>query len=209
MKRFLLVVMILASAASLYAAELKVSGDANVRGLWDGVVPDKGDKTSCNYFDYDVNINAALVANENATVNVKLTYDKTVDGSGKVDMGSASAADAGLAVERAYINYKFFPFLQVNTGLMGGGQWASTFGDKEINVMRVQGIGALSEDMIFILTYEKQAEGGKQLVKDTEKEDTTACMASAKLKFGPVTVLPLFVYGWRGFNNATDRKSVV
>lgn len=190
MKRFLLVVMLFASAASLYAAELKVTGDMEVRGLMDSNDGDSySDRTTATWFDYDLTINGALVANENATVFTRLAFDKTVDDSGYVE-DSNVAGDDYLAIERAYINYKFFPFLQLNTGLMGGGQWASTFGDDEANVMRVQAIGALSEDMIFILTYEKKDEEGIEY----ETEETTAYYASAKIKAAGITILPLLTY---------------
>jgi len=200
MKRFLLVVMLFASAASLYAAELKVSGDMEVRGLMDNITPDGGDANTYNYFDYDLTINAALVANENATVFTRFAFDKTVDAKGTVADSTASAGDVNLALERAYINYKFMPALQVNAGLMGGGQWASAFGNSEINVMRVQLIGALSEQMIFILTYEKNDENGLEAADpaDNEKFEAQTYYASAKLGFGGITVLPLVKYAQIG-----------
>ncbi len=226
MKRFFLVVMILASAASVYAAELKVSGDMNVRGVMDGFTPDVADAYSYNFFDYDLTINAALVANENATVFTRLAFDKSVvgdfatTGDGQVadsgaitgvdtSTGDVEAVDATLALERAYINYKFFPFLQVNTGLMGGGQWAGAFSDNEINVMRVQFIGALSEDMIFILTYQKDEENALTFtpvsdVADYEKAEQTTYYASAILKFGAIKVTPLFIYVDKGLNYGSE-----
>lgn len=206
MKRFLLVVMLFASAASLYAAELKVSGDMNVRGVMDGFDTDTKDY-SYNFFDYDLTIDMAFVANENATVFTKLALDKTVSGTGYVDFAeedyiAAEKNTTYLSLERAYLNYKFAPFAQLNTGLMDGGQWATAFGDKEVNVMRVQLIGALSEDMIFILTYQKDNEVGK-LALDTdnnEKDDQTTYYAAAKLKFGGIEVLPLLTYVQKGMN---------
>ncbi|PKL15486.1 MAG: hypothetical protein CVV49_21175 [Spirochaetae bacterium HGW-Spirochaetae-5] len=102
-------------------------------------------------------------------------------------------------VERAYLNYKFHPALQLNTGLMGGGQWASTFGDTEINVTRVQFIGALSADMVFIATYEKQDEKGTIANVSSDKDDTTVYYLASRMKFGPLTVLPLVAYGTKGW----------
>lgn len=206
MKRLLLVLVLLMTAGSLFAAELKITGDAYVRGTTlnnMGLAED--DEASFSYFDYDLNINAALVANENATVYTRLTYDRNVSDSGKV---ADSDSESTLAVERAYINYKFHPALQVNTGLMGGGQWASSFGNTEINVMRAQLIGALSPDMVFIATYEKQDEAGfaawtsdSAFAKDFEKDDTTVYYLSSRMKFGAITVLPLLTYAMKGINN--------
>ena len=197
MKKLLLVLLLLVTAGSVFAAELKVTGDMMVRGNMDSLTPDGGDTVSASYFDYDLNIFGALVANENATVFTKLTYDKNVKGSGVVaDSDNTSV----LSVERAYLNYKFAPFAQLNTGLMGGGQWASSFGDTEINVMRVQAIGALSADMVFIATYEKQSEAGDMDIKDAEKSDKTVYYLASRMKFGPVTVLPLLTYATQGVN---------
>jgi hypothetical protein len=205
MKKLLLVLILLATAGSVFAADLKVTGDMTVRGTTDSETPDGGDTVSDSFFDYDLNLNLALVANENATVFTKLTFDKDLSTNGATESGEtafgngkADAGDAVLEVERAYLNYKFAPFAQLNAGLMGGGQWATTFGDREINVMRVQAIGALSADMIFIATYEKNSEGGSNSLvdpKDNEKLDTTTYYLSSKMKFGAITLLPLLAYG--------------
>jgi hypothetical protein len=203
MKKLLLVLILLVTAGSVFAADLKVTGDAFVRGTTWGD-DSSGSTEKYSYFDYDFNLNLALIANENATVNMKLTYDKNVkDTNTVVADGSASAADVGLAVERAFINYKFHPALQLNTGLMGGGQWASDFANKEINVPRVQLIGALSADMVFIATYEKRSEIGAQVTTtDSEKDDSNVYYLASRMKFGPLTVLPLFYYGTTGINNS-------
>jgi hypothetical protein len=188
-----------------------------VRGIMDGYDSDATgfEAYSHNFFDYDLTINAALVANENATVFTRFAFDKTVDGSGKISdsaaidgvdtsTGNVEAVDATLTLERAYLNYKFAPFAQINTGLMGGGQWATTFGDREVNIMRVQLIGALSEDMIFILTYQKDNENGMAAdVTLNENEDQTTYYASAKLKFGGITLLPLLTYVTKGAGYGT------
>ena len=201
MKRFLLVLVLLMFAGSVFAAELKITGDAHVRGSWSSSKEKGSDREHNAFYDYDFNLNAALKANDAATVYLKLTYDKNVDGKGTVADGSASATDAGLAVERAYINYKFAPFLQLNTGLMAGGQWASAFGNDEINVMRVQAIGALSKDMIFIATVQKNDENG---LWDSEKRESDAFYLSSILRFGNITVLPLFT--WITDRVAMDRR---
>lgn len=197
MKRFLLVLVLVMFAGSVFAAELKVTGDAMVRGTVKSQKPKGEDRDTVAYYDYDFNLNAALKANDAATVYLKLTYDKNVYAEGTVaDSDPASF----LNVERAYINYKFAPFLQLNTGLMAGGQWASTFGDDEINVMRVQLIGALSKDMIFIATVQKNQENGIDFGdKDNNEGDTF--YLSSRMQFGGITVLPLFTF-------ITDRAAV-
>lgn len=192
MKRLLLVLVLLMSAGSLFAAELNITGDAMVRGAVKSTEVDAPGAEAQNeaYFDYDFNVNAALKANDAATVYLKLTYDKNVDEAGKV---ADSDSDSTLAVERAYINYKFHPALQLNTGLMAGGQWASNFNNDEINVMRVQAIGALSKDMIFIATVQKNNENGTAF-EDKESYESDSYYLSSKMVFGAITVLPLFTY---------------
>jgi len=202
MKRLLLVLAMLLIAGSVFAAELKISGDAYVRGSeYSNLdLADDGDDSTYDRFDYDLNLNLDFVVNEKATVKTKLTYDKDVDNSGKV---ADSASDSTLAVERMYINYKFAPFLQLNTGLMAGGQWATTFGDSEINVMRVQFIGALSKDMIFFATYQKDNENGLEAVTDkddNEKADQQTYYLSGIFNFGPISVKPLFTFTQMGIN---------
>lgn len=220
MKRLFLVLMLLVFAGSVFAAELKVSGDAMVRGTyWNNKDLAEKEEATWSNFDYDFNINMAFVANEKATVFTKFTFDKNVNGDGKVadgdgtpykfdDNGEIDTTYGVLNVERAYINYKFAPFLQLNTGLMAGGQWASAFNDTEINVMRVQFIGALSQDMVFIATYQKDeelgynAKGGEgSTLKDYEKDDMNTYYLSSVMKFGPIKVLPLLTYVTKGINH--------
>jgi hypothetical protein len=209
MKRLLLVLVLIMTAGSLFAAELKIDGDMYVRGsTLSNMDLEEDDEATFSYFDYELNINAALVVNEKATVYTKLTYDKDINGSGVVADGDGTANTDALSLERAYINYKFHPALQLNTGLMSGGQWGTTFGDTEINVMRVQAIGALSKDMVFIATYEKQDEAGydawgsdSAFAKDFEKDDTTVYYLGSKMVFGNITVLPLLTYATKGLNN--------
>lgn len=227
MKRLLIVLMLLVSAGALFAADLKVTGDAYVRGTKLGkketVVALNGTESKINdhteYYDYDFNINAALVANENATVFVKVTYDRNVEGSGYVKDGNGQAevpsttgakASGVLNLERAYINYIFHPAFRTNVGLMAGGQWATTFDDNESNVMRVQAIGALSESAIFIVTIEKRLENGKlawsttdqtHAAKKSEKDDMDVYYLTGIFKTGPLTFKPLVAYGKLGYNN--------
>ncbi len=207
MKKLLLVLILLVSAGSLFAAELKVTGDAFTRGQIEnniGLV--EKDAREASYYDYELNLNLAFVANENATVFTRLVYDKKVDGSGKVALSDADDTTADqLSVERAYLNYKFHPALQLEAGLMGGGQWASTFGDTEINVMRLKLIGALSEDMVFLAIVQKDNEVGASAGSaidpaDEDKEDSDTYYLASRMKFGPVTVLPLLVYNTTGYD---------
>jgi hypothetical protein len=219
MKRLLLVLFILVGVSSAFAADLKVTGDFMVRGNMDSnFALDTSNERTNDYFDYDLNLNLALIANESATVFVKLTYDKNVDEKGTVANGDATDYDRGtasaqqtyknssLAVERAYLNYKFAPFLQAEAGLMAGGQWASTFGDTEINVMRLKVIGALSPDLIFLAIYQKDNElnSGTSTESvdpaDSEKDDVNTYYLAGSLTFGPLKVLPLLIYNTAGVN---------
>ena len=83
MKRFLLVALLLVSAASVYAADLKITGDAEVRGLMYAAEYDGDNAGKDKYFDADFNFNAALVLTENTTVFTKVTFDAE---NGKVQL---------------------------------------------------------------------------------------------------------------------------
>jgi len=209
MKRLLLVLVLLMTAGSLFAAELKVTGDAMVRGTTWSIDDDAAaDKVQYSFFDYDFNLNAALVANENATAFLKLTYDRDVVGAGTVANSSNTSV---LSVERAFLNYKFHPALQLNTGLMGGGLWASDFANNEVNVMRAKIIGALSKDMVFIFTYQKNNEVGAAnvTVKDAEVDDENVYFLSSRMIFGNIKVLPLLTYGTSGIGNSGVYKTLL
>jgi len=207
MKRFLLVAMILASAASLYAAELKITGDAEVRGVMDQV--DRGDTEiyANSYFDADFNFNAALVLTENTTVFTRLTFDSEADYVGPAGVDKVEdqmAVDGGnddhtyLGVERAYISTKFLPALTVDAGLMGGGMWGTAFGNNESNIVRIKGTYAIDENMSVIAIYEKntESETDPSAVQNNLSDfgDRTTYYLAANLKFGQFTVLPLVKY---------------
>lgn len=204
MKRLLLVLFFIASVTSAFAAELKVTGDLMVQGNFDSYTPDPGVNKRATYFEEDVNIMAAIVVNQDCTIFTKLTYDRhdqRLNGanmeqqylSGQVADGSGNANDVGFAIERAYVNYKLAPWLQLNTGLMQGGKWASNFGDTEINVPRVQFIAAFSADMIFFATYEKNAETSITATRH-DTDDINTMYLSAVIGVGPVKLLPLLKY---------------
>ena len=199
MKKLLLVVLALISSLSVYAADLKVTGDFSTSGNAAGNdTLEKSGKTNYMYFDYDLNVNAAFVANENATVFTKLTYDKNVKGSGKVDKVEGAKQEMStslLAVERAYLAYKFNPMFKLDAGLMGGGQWGTAFGNTEINVMRVKGTAVISDTATVMAIYQKNKEvGAVDVAKDGEKYDDNTYYLAGTFKFGTITLSPLFSY---------------
>jgi hypothetical protein len=218
MKRILLVLFVLVSVSSVFAADLKVSGDFMVRGQRDsnfGLV--EKDEVYQDYFDYDLNLDAAIVVNENAKVVVRLAYDRNVtasgfvsnsDGTGATNAGNGTYPNMqtkeknnGLAVERAYISYKLHQALTVDAGLMAGGQWGTLFGNTENNVMRVKLVGGLSPEMVFLFIYQKDAENGNStLPEDNEKDDATTYYLASVMKFGTLKVMPLLVYNKTGVN---------
>lgn len=223
MKRFLLVALLLVSAASAYAADLKITGDAEVRGVM--VQADQGDQVLSNsYFDADFNFNAALVVTENTTVFTKLTFDsqKDFDANGGTSVvpdqeaADINAVAAGrhtfLGVERAYISTKFLPALTVDAGLMGGGMWGTAFSNNESNITRIKATYAIDENMSVMAIYEKNWEslGGTPAALGgtadpfSDVGDTTTYYLQANLNFGAIKVLPLFKYQIAETNAAED-----
>lgn len=230
MKRLLLVMLILASFSTVYAADkaadasspLKISGDFYVGGnMAQNVALDKSGKKTYSFFDYDLNLNAQFKANDNATFNMKLTYDKNVDknqsgyganyltypqGTGnvpKVEQSNQEWSKSVLAVERAYLNYKFNTAFQLDAGLMGGGQWGTLFGNTEVNVMRLKLTYTAAEGMDFLAIYQKNAEeaDGTNMISNSEKNDDNTYYLGAKLNFAPIKVQPLFSYQTAGKNH--------
>lgn len=213
MKRFLLVALLLVSAASAYAADLKITGDAEVRGVINNAEYDGDTVYKDKFFDADFNFNAALVLTENTTIFTKLTFDAQQDeGTATVPDSEASDAVAMLGVERAYISTKFLPALTVDAGLMGGGMWGTAFGNTETNVTRIKGTYAVSDDIKVMAIYEKVYESNETTfdagtpalgpiagfadydLEWTDKGDTTSYYLAANIKAGAFTVMPLFKY---------------
>ena len=162
MKRFLLVALLLVSAASVYAADLKITGDAEVRGVINNAEYDGDTVYKDKFFDADFNFNAALVLTENTTVFTKVTFDaENGEGTATVPDSEAGEAAAMLGVERAYISTKFLPALTVDAGLMGGGMWGTAFGNTESNVTRIKGTYAVSDDIKVSAIYEKNYESNQ------------------------------------------------
>ncbi len=221
MKRLLIVLFVLASFSAVYAADkaadattaIKITGDFYVGGnMAQNTDLVKSSKKTYSYFDYDLNLNAAIKANDNATFNLRLTYDKLVDKNAtydgtagnvsvpKVESANQENSKSTLAVERAYLNYKFNTALQLDAGLMAGGQWGPLFGNTEANVMRLKLTFAAAEGMDFIAIYQKNAEeaNGATLVSTSEKNDNNTYYLCAKMNFAPIKVQPLFAYNKKG-----------
>lgn len=205
MKRFPLVALLLVSAASVYAADLKITGDAEVRGVINNAEYDGDTVYKDKFFDADFNFNAALVLTENTTIFTKLTFDAQQDeGTATVPDSEAADAHTYLGVERAYISTKFLPMLTVDAGLMGGGMWGTAFGNTETNVTRIKGTYAVSDDIKVMAIYEKNIESNQTTLdavnpawtaSDTSDfGDTTSYYLAANIKTGAFTIMPLFRY---------------
>jgi hypothetical protein len=219
MKKFLLVSMIVATASlSVFATDLKLSGDMYARGTTvDNQALVKSDKTNYSYFDYDLNLKAALVVNEQATVFVKLTFDGPT--AQTVPNGSVgNNAGQGLTVENAFVQYKFNTGTTAEVGIMPGNKWGTSFADTETNPMRVKLVQAIGSDVSLFLIYQKNRESGAKagapnaygnvLVspnttgKDAEKDDSTTYYLASIMKFGALKFSPLVAYTLDGRNQA-------
>ena len=164
------------------------------------------------FFDADFNFFATLAVTENTSVVTKLTFDAeedpaTTNGTSIVPDSAAGDAHAFLGVERAYISTKFLPGLVIDAGLLGGGTWASDFGNTEINVTRIKGTYSVDENIKVIAIYEKYYEstdtilarpaalgGGTAVKATTDFGDTTTYYLAGNIKVGTLTILPLFKY---------------
>jgi hypothetical protein len=214
MKKFLLVSMIVATAICSYAADLKITGDAYVKGNWiQNSALAEEDEKGYGYYDYDFNLYAAIVINEQASVNFKLTYDKAYVAGGNTK-GEAGKNGTGeyLSVEYAYIKYKFNTGTIVDFGMMSGGTWATKFGETESPAMRIKVTQVVAPELTLLAIIQKSQENGAAksgvyvtsadgtTSVDNESNDNDTYYLAAILNLGPIAIKPLLVYGRDGNN---------
>jgi len=210
MKKFLLVSMIVATAICSYAADLKITGDAFVRGsmVSNQDLAEK-DETTYNYYDYDFNLYSAIVVNEQASVNFKFTFDQNYHAANAAN-GKADKDDPTLALEHAYIKYKFNTGTTLDVGLMSGNKWGTNFTDTETNCMRIKVTQVVAPELTVLAIIQKNTEvgattdaGSDKVIDnglDAEDNDSDTYYLAAIIKAGPLTLKPLVAYGRDGEN---------
>jgi len=187
MRKLLVVLMVLAFAASAFALEVKFSGDFMVKqNIQNGfsLVTDKdnrasGDYTNYTYWEQDMNVYTKFIVDKQTTVTMRVAImDKT--------WGVATAAntDDDIQVERAWMTYKFNDMFTLDAGKMTGGAFATSFSDNAGGKDQVKLTVKIPTGKL-IAVYRMVAENGA--ISNVETDDTDLYNLAYVGKFGPTT----------------------
>lgn len=187
--------MMVAFAATAFAADVKFSGSYEVSGQMEknyGLLSD--DVVSNQYYDHDFDLWMKVAVDKDTFFNTKIEV---------LDQVWADTQDAGeqgitdetqLQVERAWMGHKFGSTL-LEVGVMDGGAWGYTFGDDKTNKYRIKATFDVAGGKLGMFAQKNKENGSENNVtKDNENDDSDTYSINYKGTFGGVMVAPMLAY---------------
>jgi hypothetical protein len=225
MKRLiaLLAAGLLSASVSAYAADLKITGDAYVRGT---ATKNLGDDNTGhtdaakNFYDMEFHIFPVIQIEKNTKIVSKFTvdFDQVPDKSSSTTWAkdyamkySDGVSDGpALTIENLYISHLFESTgTEIVTGLFTGGAWATNFANTQYDAFRVR----VNQKVPYgtVLAYvqknkEKHAWTDNNTFTDegSEKDDSNSYTVAALLNIGGVNIKPYIFYTRMGVNKASS-----
>ncbi|MGA1861324.1 hypothetical protein OWM07_00350 [Deferribacter thermophilus] len=206
MKKLLVILALLAFAATSFAVELKLSGDFYVRGSYISIDTDEtnGVDEKYSYYDQDMNLWAKLVVDENTWVTTRFAIH---DENWKDD--SEDEADDDFTAERVWMTHKFSTGTTLDAGLMTGAGWGTAFGNDTGGKYRIKFTQALPYGSLVAFVQKNTEKGAELKYKDAEKDDSDTYGLGANIKAGDFKIMPLVTYmnnSAKYLDNGTDAQ---
>lgn len=196
MKKILVIALVVCmTAGSALALETNFRGFFDYRYRWvENPTGRQVDADAYGRHDQDMRLQGQVKANDNSFATLRISIHDE-EWAFVNDGWAADNRDADITVERAWLTHKFASGLTADIGLMGGGEWGTTFGDTGVDVYRVKLSQTIPVGKVWFI-YEKNVEEGAQNngANDSEDNDSDDYYIMAYLKLGPVSLFPLYVY---------------
>ncbi len=216
MRKLLVALMMVAFAATAFAADIKFSGSYEFDGKYvsnynlNGVTTDD-DAVSGGFYEHDFDLWMTVNTDKDTFFKTKLELvDSTISGAS----GSDSAYEAGtdFSVQRAWLGHNFGAVL-LEAGLMNAGAWGYAFADDAEGAYRVKATFNVAGGKLSVLT-QKKSEQFDDAVEDSEKDDADKYSIGYKGTFGGIMVAPKLDYDInadkdanQGYDNS-DNKTI-
>lgn len=196
MRKLLVALMMVAFAATAFAADVKFSGTYEIDGKYEknyGEATTSGDVVTNQYYEHDLDLWMKVATDKDTFFNLKMELlDDSWDNNASNDAGYAT--DTEISVQRAWIGHNFGKVL-LEAGLMNGGTWGYAFGDNGEGKQRIKATFNVAGGKLHFLTQKNEEEGSSaNTVKDNEKDDSDMYSIGYKGTFGGIMVAPKLDY---------------
>lgn len=205
MRKLLVALMMVAFAATAFAADVKFSGSYEVDGKYQrnyGLAD--SDVATNSYYEHDFDLWMNVQTDKDTFFKTKLelldsTIGATHDGNNKVVYPGSDSGYAGttqFSVQRAWLGHNFGGVL-VEAGLMNSGSWGYAFADDAEGSYRVKATFDVAGGKLTVLTQKKD-ERGSDATKDAENDDADKYSIGYKGTFGGIMIAPKLDYDING-----------
>ncbi|WP_265821949.1 hypothetical protein [Geovibrio ferrireducens] len=170
MRKLLVVLMVVAFAATAFAADVKLSGYMEVKGIYvenGGANEDSlGEKS---WWEQDGNVQAKFIVDKGTAFTVRGDFHDGTWGDPEMKAKTTGDGEAGFTIQRAFLEHDFGK-AAIHAGLMATGGWGTAFGNDVEGNYRVKLIVPVATGKLTFQTT-KNYEAGDYEVEDSEKDD--------------------------------------
>ncbi|QAR34201.1 hypothetical protein EP073_12535 [Geovibrio thiophilus] len=195
MRKLLVVLMVVAFAATAFAADVKLSGYMEVKGIYvenGGINEDSLGENS--WWEQDGNVQAKFIVDKGTAFTVRGDFHDGTWGDPEMKAKTTGEGEAGFTIQRAFLEHDFGKAGLLSAGLMATGGWGTAFGNNVEGNYRVKLAVPVAMGKLTFQTT-KNAENGSYDVEDSEKDDNDGYGIDYVGKAGAFTYGANLTYG--------------
>ncbi len=170
MRKLLVVLMVVAFAATAFAADVKLSGYMEVKGIYveNGAALEDSDGED-SWWEQDGNVQAKFIVDKGTAFTVRGDFHDGTWGTDDMKAKTTGDGEAGFTIQRAFLEHDFGK-AAIHAGLMATGGWGTAFGNNVEGNYRVKLIVPVATGKLTFQTT-KNYEASDYSTKDSEKDD--------------------------------------
>lgn len=172
MRKLLVVLMVVAFAATAFAADVKLSGYMEVKGIYiENGEANEDSLGETSWWEQDGNIQAKFIVDKGTSFTVRGDFRDGTWGESNMVAKTNSGDEGGFTIQRAFLEHDFGK-AAIQAGLMGTGGWGTAFSNNVEGNYRVKLIVPVSNGKVQFQTTKSNESGSfPSNKKDAEKDD--------------------------------------
>jgi hypothetical protein len=172
MRKLLVVLMVMAFAATAFAADVKLSGYMEVKGIYlenGDALEDSNGETS--WWEQDGNVQAKFIVDKGTAFTVRGDFRDGTWGTPDMVAKSQGSGEKGFTIQRAYLEHDFGKAV-LSAGLMATSGWGTSFDNNVEGNYRVKlAIPVYTGKLTFQTTKSNEEGEFDAAYEDAEKDD--------------------------------------